>query len=462
VGTRGFFWKHESSSMIEPQTLSTRFGFILPHDRLTLFFKTTYFFILLLPLALLFEIVSQIPGVRRIAIFRSAFTYLSSVQMYQERRARQGGTLVDFDQSRRISIQRRFVRRIIEMAERDYDRWYIAAHSLGSVIALKGLMLDGNAFARLITQNKWQDTRLDPYKTTLVPPSESYPDQPKCPLWLHPDSAVDMKLLLRGLRGLVTYGSPLETFARTWPAIVLIDRQALQPGQKLSPDFEWLNLHDPVDVVASRLSSFGFADSETKGIMKPKNLQCRSSCCILTAHTSYLKPKSTNLNYRALPALFWWLMEPNKCFTVSEETGAFLIGKKQAGVRKIFALLQWALVLVAGFVIWPYSLIVVARPLLSVVAVLLYFAEGLYESVENHWLLFQQWIHSMIMTPHLYRNIVNALWITLCVSVALLIAGFVQPCRSLPRQKKGNARHSNHSETSASSASSTMILMETP
>jgi hypothetical protein len=133
-------------------------------------------------------------------------------------------------------------------------------------------------------------------------------------------------------------------------------------------------------------------------------------------------------------------MEPNKCFTVSEETGAFLIGKKQAGVRKIFALVQWALVLVAGFLIWPYSLIVVARPLLSVVAVFLYFAEGLYKSVENHWLLFQQWIHSMIMTPHLYRNIVNALWITLCVSVALLIAGFVHYLADLYLDKRKETR----------------------
>ena len=38
-------------------------------------------------------------------------------------------------------------------AEIGYDRWYIAGHSLGSVIALKGLMYSDRAFAKMLNFN---------------------------------------------------------------------------------------------------------------------------------------------------------------------------------------------------------------------------------------------------------------------------------------------------------------------
>lgn len=427
VGTRGFFWDKPTPRQRPPQNLSTRVGFILPHDRLALFFKTTYFFILLLPLALLFELAAQIPGVRRIPLFRSAFTYLSSVQMYQEQRARQGGTLVDFDQSRRISIQRRFVRCVIDMAERqpEYDRWYIAAHSLGSVIAFKGLMLDAHAFAKLVSQNKWEDSDFDRFKTTLTPDSKPYPDQPKRPMWLPVDSAVNIQMVFAKLRGLVTYGSPLETFARTWPAIVHIDKQTLEKGQKLPSDFEWLNLYDPVDVVASRLTSFGDADLGLMGTMKPKNIQCRSSVSILTAHTSYFRPKSTNLRDRILPPLFQWIMEPANCFTVDTGNASYRIGHREAYARKAFALLQWGLVLFAGFFIWPYSLVIVARPLLSVAGVLLFFTDKLDRDVNKYWDIFHRHIVGSLMSGHFLEYLIGALRTTGLVGAALIIAGFI-------------------------------------
>src|SRR6266566_3784911 len=50
-GTRGYFWKPRGNEYKSPpNNLSSKFGFILPHDRILLFLKTTYFFILLAPL----------------------------------------------------------------------------------------------------------------------------------------------------------------------------------------------------------------------------------------------------------------------------------------------------------------------------------------------------------------------------------------------------------------------------
>jgi len=257
-GTRGYFWDPiPTTSKLIPQNFSTRLGYVFVHDRLTLFLKTTYFFLLLAPLLLVFELAGQIPGVSRFSLVRATFTYLSSVQMYQGRRSRQGGTLVDFDQTRRISIQRRFVNAVIEMAMRDYDRWYIVAHSLGSVIAFQGLMLDKHAMARLVTANRWMNPDFQSFKDTPSSPDSDYPDEPKCPLWLSDTDCLNQLAIFKKLRGLVTYGSPIETFARTWPAIVHIDPNTLSPGAKLRNDFEWLNIYDPVDVIASKIKSFG-------------------------------------------------------------------------------------------------------------------------------------------------------------------------------------------------------------
>lgn len=107
-------------------------------DRVLLFIKITYFFILLFPLRIAVQLINILPGIRPINLFRTIFSYMSSVQLYQQRRGRTGGTLVDFDQSLRISIQRRFANLLVTVSERNYDRWYVMGHSLGSVISLKG------------------------------------------------------------------------------------------------------------------------------------------------------------------------------------------------------------------------------------------------------------------------------------------------------------------------------------
>jgi hypothetical protein len=158
-------------------------------DRILLFVKITYFFVLLFPFRILVQIINFLPGIRPVNLFRTIFSYMSSVQLYQQRRGRTGGTLVDFDQSLRISIQRRFANLLVTVAERNYDRWYVMGHSLGSVISLKGLMYPDEAFARFMSYNRWHHPRLA-YRST-IPASCSYPDKPYKPTWLSSVSALD-------------------------------------------------------------------------------------------------------------------------------------------------------------------------------------------------------------------------------------------------------------------------------
>jgi len=66
--------------------------------------------------------------------------YLGDVKLYQDER-RVGTTRIeDLGLPPRASIRARMINALVEMALAGYDRWYVCAHSLGSVIALNGLM----------------------------------------------------------------------------------------------------------------------------------------------------------------------------------------------------------------------------------------------------------------------------------------------------------------------------------
>lgn len=93
-GTRGRFYYGPCATQ-PPKNSATAHNRIRLLDRFSLFFKITYFFILLLPLRLSILLVNLIPGIRPINLFRTIFTYMSSVKMYQQRRGKVGGTIED-------------------------------------------------------------------------------------------------------------------------------------------------------------------------------------------------------------------------------------------------------------------------------------------------------------------------------------------------------------------------------
>jgi hypothetical protein len=101
-------------------------------------------------------------GTPRINILREVFSYMSCVEIYTDNAplsdrnlTDMGPHLGDYGRPRRVAIQRRFIQQLIEFLQRDYDGWYVFAHSLGSVIALQGLLHLDEAYSSFSRPGQW-------------------------------------------------------------------------------------------------------------------------------------------------------------------------------------------------------------------------------------------------------------------------------------------------------------------
>ena len=63
------------------------------------------------------------------------------------------------DEPPRAAIRRRMIRVMIDVAKADYDRWYILAHSLGTVVAWNGLMEIQQALPNYLDRKCWKNSR---------------------------------------------------------------------------------------------------------------------------------------------------------------------------------------------------------------------------------------------------------------------------------------------------------------
>lgn len=223
------------------------------------------------------------------------YQYLGDIKLYQDRGRKHQGPLTDIGLPRRVAIRRRIVNTMVAMFREDYARWYVLAHSLGTVVALNGLMETAHALPNYLPYSVWndlQDTKLfanHPCKTPSI----------KCmwparPLWIEDDRQVlDRSALFGKLRGLVTYGSPLDKYAYLWPQIVNINNdKAVFPE-----DFEWINVFDHTDPVAGKLTAYENAMGTGKS---PKNFPYKAHWLLLWSHVRYLKLK----RWKAPPDLF--------------------------------------------------------------------------------------------------------------------------------------------------------------
>jgi DNA polymerase family A len=136
---------------------------------------------------------------------------------------------------------------------------------LGSVIAFKSFMYDGVSFARFMSLNRWESTKIAKIRMDIDERWRAEPrfqDDPKCPSWLRVGDALDLRQVFSRCRGFVTWGSPFETFAHLWPAVVQIGRRA---NENMQANFEWINFYDPSDIIASDLTSFGISEKGDHG-----------------------------------------------------------------------------------------------------------------------------------------------------------------------------------------------------
>lgn len=200
-------------------------------------------FMLILGSASVAEWVLRRLGVKA-AITETLVAYLGDIKLYQEARRDGYGPLMDLSAAPRITIRRRMIRALVDMAAGAYEGgWFVLAHSLGTIVAFNGLMEPEETLWRYLDEKRWTLAKAKGL-TKPAPaqqPSDAGLDVPApAPVWNPGRERVGRAQLFERLRGLMTYGSPLDKFATLFPRIVMVNTKAGLPDT-----FRWVNIYDP-------------------------------------------------------------------------------------------------------------------------------------------------------------------------------------------------------------------------
>jgi hypothetical protein len=215
--------------------------------------------------------------------------YLSAVKLYSQD-SRAGGSPMDGpDEPPRAAIRRRMIRVMIDVARSGYDRWYILAHSLGTIVAWNGLMEIQQALPNYLDRKCWQDLEGTPLRGTIKDAFDVDKMMPNRPVWVKADEIINRDALFENFRGVLTYGSPLERFCALWSAMVPINKVE----DPFRPGTEWINVYDPTDPVGTWVKDFNPGhelprDDHAK--LTAHNFPCRASRWLLLSHLCYLNP----------------------------------------------------------------------------------------------------------------------------------------------------------------------------
>ena len=318
--------------------------------------------------------------------------YLGDVALYTENRYRYRPTTVALTDAPRDAIRRRMVRGLVDMASCRYDRWYVVAHSLGSVIAHNGLMELDEAlpnYLRRYYPARFNKVGSDVSKWQMRPPR---------PHWLSDRDAIDRQKLFNGLKGFCTYGSPLDKFATLWPAIVPENTNAVP-----LKDCQWINVFDRMDPVAGSLDGFGQGNG-----FSPCNVPYRASWWFLLAHTAYLNSAKNGDGFAG--RLGKWIAEGDGFCT--KVGGRFGGGNERRVVR-------W---------VWWFALSGAAlSPLAWLVSI------GCDNCLVSLRRIVEMMVATMLETE--WRGlVVEMVWAAMCVLVVAVILTFIMPRY---RRKKG-------------------------
>ncbi len=264
------------------------------------------------------------------------YQYVGDVKLYQDRGRNREGRLTDRGLPRRVAIRRRMVNALVAAHNQRYDRWYVLAHSMGSIVAFNGLMETAHALPNYLSKEAYgnlpdglliRDNDVDPEHVKNM--------RPRRPLWIsNYREILDRWKLFHGLRGFVTYGSPLEKFAYLWPQIVSINKDNSVFCQK----FEWINIFDHSDPVAGRIKAFPSAFGDGRG---PKNLAYKAHWALLYSHTKYLRTSRRSSADTAPFMLVKWVLDGQRPFPVPQKSGWGTRWYKRKGLGFGLLLRSW-------------------------------------------------------------------------------------------------------------------------
>jgi hypothetical protein len=318
------------------------------YDRIRLFLSSAFFALLGLSLGPIGFVVKRLFHMKTPDVLRVVTNYLSAVKLYVQRRRFGPGLwwareefLDSMGEPPRVSIRRRMVRALADVACARYERWYVLAHSQGTVVAFNGLMADSYEWPGYLDEPRWKALvaagLAGPAARAAIPPAP--PLQPPPPGWAR-GGIVYRRRVFQRFRGFLSYGSPLEKFAAIWTDLVRISREAVFCGAPA-----WINLYDPIDPVSGRLEAY--AGHPPECCPPPRNLGYCASWWLLLAHLKYLtgrrgKPDAASATVR------WLLTDSTDGFPGATGWSSgdwFSDGSVQFWVRSIAA---WAMWLIAA------------------------------------------------------------------------------------------------------------------
>lgn len=236
------------------------------------------------------------------SVIRIFVNYIGAVKLYSQRRRSDGGFLDAFSEPPRVSIRRRMIRTLADVALANYDRWYVVAHSLGSVVAYNGLNENAHAIPNYLSEAQYGKLveGVDGVALAGAARDEAGVKDvigstaamlPARPVWLARDAVVYRDRLYAKFCGLFTYGSPLDKFAAIWPARVPIN--ITEPGLVFAPKrapAEWINVYDPTDPVGGNIDAYGIPNDSCRDIvLEPLNFAYGASWVLLYSHLCYFR-----------------------------------------------------------------------------------------------------------------------------------------------------------------------------
>jgi len=332
-------------------------------DRLRLYMVGVFFVLLGYSVGTFVFLASRLFNWQAPNLLRAATNYLSGVKLYNQETRYGPGLLpkkLEFldslDEPPRVSVRRRMIRALADVATNHCHRWYVLAHSQGTVVAFNGLMETTYAWPGYLDEARWKNLKTrgmaGPMAHGANPPPP--PFMPRRPSWADEREIAYRSRIFRRFRGFLTYGSPLQKFAGLWPALVPISREPAFPL-----DACWINIIDPLDPVCGKLDAFKAQPATC--CPPPIDYGYAAFWFLLVAHLQYLT------NYAspnaAIRTVRWMLTDDPAPFTTVAPIGGwrggswYALGSGWERIRTAVAWFWWiaiaAALLVAGALVLP-------------------------------------------------------------------------------------------------------------
>lgn len=270
--------------------------------------------------------------------------YLNRTKIFSQQRRNSPGPITDANFPPRIGIRRRMIQAMVKMALEDYDRWYIFAHSQGTVLAFNGLMETEQCLPNYLDPKLWRRVQKSRFsKTATADNDKAYGRmRPQRPTWLRPEDLIDRTQLFQKLRGVITYGSPLSKFAHMWPAIVNLNQQE----QVFPNSFEWINVYDPTDPVAGPVDFFHPKTSSNSSHQwippYPKDYPYKAKGWHLLSHLNYLTYEAKRTD-RLINHIARWLLSEESFENSFVSTHSWKLTKGKVFRLEILRIFTWSI-----------------------------------------------------------------------------------------------------------------------